>query len=377
MFWKISVVVVFCALAPLFAGELYYRAHDAESPTGMRHLEPYLGFGDYIDVAPNEIEDAGYYNTGLIYTYSPKKILASTGDLGRFVFDAAARPPATAPREARRTVVVTGASVTLGDGAKDPLRRWWKVLQAKLRAQLGTERIDVIPAAVRSFVSTQDRISLDLFVLPHRPDVVVNISGVNDVANLYYLSRPGDPYNMPVAFSRYYDFLFEQWFWCAKKSALARGLLKRYFSRRIEAEKRKVLADPRQMENYLQSIANIYADNVTHMSRRCDQDKVPCFFLLQPARELTAFYESVGQEDNPFSIAYPKIRALMAASSAKEKFQDISHLVDGHDEWFVDDVHLDETGQEKLAELVAQKLWASRKDWFGKGPASLKRPTER
>ncbi|MFC1836122.1 hypothetical protein ACFL2Q_15615 [Thermodesulfobacteriota bacterium] len=89
-------------------------------------------------------------------------------------------------------VFVIGGSAAYGSGASSTDTRWYMELERLLSKGL-KRQVRLIPAAMGAYVSTQERMVLELIVLPRRPDCVIILNGYNDLVNcLTYCTRPGD-----------------------------------------------------------------------------------------------------------------------------------------------------------------------------------------
>jgi lysophospholipase L1-like esterase len=329
----IAVGVLLAAMA----GEIYCRLK-FPGKLDERWLDPYTLTGAFRVHALGP-EAYGYRDAGWTHVYDSDAKLDGVQARWQPLY------PRPVPPGERRRVFVVGGSVALGDGASTGATRWWRVLEEKLRAALHDDKIDVIPAAMQSFVTTQERITLELYVLPLKPDVVVVLDGFNDAENLAFGVRPGDPYNLGTAYTRYDSLGFHVWLSLARHSALARWWLERRVAAALHEA--NVHRTPAQLTAWEDSAVNIYRDNVTRMARRCAQESVPCLFFAQPARELTVHH--YGGPETPTT-------RMLARMAATQGVVDLTHLLDARRESYVDVVHFDDGGQQLLADAVLAEL---------------------
>ncbi|MGZ3686703.1 MAG: hypothetical protein ACXVBW_00290, partial [Bdellovibrionota bacterium] len=315
-----------------------------------RWFHPYVSTGDFKGLSRAEAPEAfGYERNGLIYTYGYPKPISGLAEEAEYLFDGLAARTKPDPKRRRKRIFILGGSVALGDGAEKDENRWRYLLQNKLRQRLHSDEIDVVPAAVRAFVTTQERLTLELFVLPLEPDAVIATDGYNDLNTLNFGARPGDPFNEGVIQARYDSAVFQALRALSDRSALVRFFLWKSVYRRVGDQRQRIMSDPRLAENYFSSVAAIYSDNVRRMARRCHQENVPCYFLFQPHLEMTAHYAQPGSPMVPNTTA--AFRTLSAVKSGGRfpegtEFRDLTHMLDGHDDYYVDSVHFDDRGQE-------------------------------
>jgi hypothetical protein len=329
--------------------ELYsrYKREKNYSALNTRWLEPYLGFGNFKDSDPaSPASLAGYESKGLIYQWKPTAEVQSV--LSRAPLTFGKGYPATEEKDpSRKRVVVVGGAVALGDGSWP--KRFPGLLQEELRKV--SRDLQVFTAATRSFVSTQERVALELYVFPLRPDAIVFLHGFNDMNQAASLARPGDPYNMGVNYARSEN----PWFGFLQLLAEHSALVERFLSRSVLA----TFADGRDGLTktargiFSRSAAAVYEDNVRWMARRCEQEKVRCLFLLQPFRDFEGEY---GEES--VRMAYRLIAAAFQKNPLKgmASFHDLALPYSKRPELFNDEVHMGEAGQTAVAKDAAALL---------------------
>lgn len=357
--------------------ELFFRLRGEEAIT-RRWTHPYVELGDFAgdrgEGGPQSPEAFGYRRRGLVYTYEPEAAVASMRERGLYR-DPSLADVARAPDGRRTRIFVVGGSVALGDRASDEAHRWPRLLEERLRDTLGDRAITMVPAATRSFVSTQERIELELNVFPSKPDAIVVIDGFNDVSNFHFAARPGDPYNQGIAYAR------AETSWFAPLEALAAhsALVRHYFSKHVYAAVAEATHEngaPRRRAAYADGILRLYEDNLRHMIRRCHQEQVPCFFFFQPWRSLT---EKRADPDraggDPLVETYEKMATAFVAArdaapaNAAIELSDITRIFDAKPSVFVDPCHPDDDGQAILADQIARVL-VHRREWWLRTPTA-------
>ena len=184
-------------------------------------------------------------------------------------------------------IFVVGGSVADGAGVQEDPQRWHVLLEEQL--QTGTNRdVVLIRASVGGFVSTQERIMLDLMVLPLEPDAIIFVDGWNDIGlPVLYLSRPGDPFNMGVYYRNHYDFWYGPSLWLANRSRLFRYIFYSSLNASIARRQDEIFKDAAQQQNFVAGTTGIYLENINFMLERCDRYDIPCLAFLQPSRDLS------------------------------------------------------------------------------------------
>lgn len=349
------------ALLVFGTAEAYCRVARLAPENQDRFLEPYLMTGN--EASPpyrGAPADYGYEKRGLLYYYPYRHPITSMAER-----DFVALPTSPLPRDAKRVYVV-GGSVARGDYGS-PGHRWWQILEQKLRQDLKDERIVVLPAATASWVSTQERIALEFFVIPNQPKAVILVDGVNDATNAGLLSRPGDPYNQGILYSRYYSPWFQVLRAISNHSAFVRYWLLRSIRAQVDGLDHEVLNDPSRQANQRNSIASVYTSNLKAMENRCAQESLRCLFVLQPLGDLTRKYTDPGFRAPGLDIyetlvsEFRKLSARQPTRATRVSFHDFTHLMDGErSKYYVDGVHFYDPGQDLLATEVEKELLRSQ-----------------
>ena len=345
--WSGTGVLLLSLLFFLAIGEGYFRIVKLSPDNDDRFFEPYLMGGDLVrSHAPELPADFGYEKRGLFYYYPFHKPIHSMADRN-FLQGSRIEIPANAKR-----VYVLGGSVAYGVGASDETHMWWRLLETRLRHDLRDPAITVVPMGMHSWSSTQERLALELFVFSEHPAAVVFVDGGNDVGVPAMFVRPGDPYNMGVLYSRYYSATFQTLRAISNYSAMVRYALLQEIDRGFDHYYLERLSHPEEMENAYSSVVSLYLDNVQWMAKRCAQESVPCQFFVQPLKEVTRRYMDSKIPMNGELTMYRRI----LSRSKTAALHDLSHLLDQHLEYYVDNIHFGDPGQELLAQAIGREL---------------------
>lgn len=334
---------------------------------GNRHMQPYFMSGGYFQTpmpgvraenlitGPSGPEAYGYSKRGDIYIYGFENEVASVADRGTFLFqDRVDLANKTESNDLLRIFVI-GGSAAYGVGASSKEKRWYSILERSLSASLSHE-VRLIPAAMIGYGSTQERLVLDLMVLPRRPDAVVILDGFNDAAlPALFGNRPGDPYDQGVLYADFYSPFFGLKKWIARYSQLFRYLMHRSLAQALETNMQKILEDPQALQNYAKSTAAVYIDNIRHMLARCNDQGVSCRVFLQPARDVTWRTQRREKQLDPFTLAaYDQIQKQIPNIAVDNAIFDLTSVFDGpgQDEWYRDTVHFKDAGHEAVAKAM-------------------------
>jgi lysophospholipase L1-like esterase len=358
-----------CAAILVIGVELVSRRYLVtwHQETGNRHMQPYFMSGGYfktpiyrfkdksILLGPGGPEFYGYKRESDIHVYNFDEPISSISERGDFLFQDRVQLANNVGRDDVVRVFVIGGSAAYGVGASSVEKRWYVVLERALSESLGTE-VRLIPAAMIGYVSTQERLALDLMVLPRRPDAVIIFDGFNDaVLPSVFGTRPGDPYDQGMFYQDFYSPLTGMKKWLANHSYFCRFLLHRSLARVMEENQNRILGNPNLLVNYAKSTASVYLDNVAHMLEDCKQRNVPCMTFLQPARDLTWQHQGKDEKLDPFTLsAYDEILKGMKKPGVKDQIHDLSGVFSepGRDENYIDNVHFNDGGHQAVAEAM-------------------------
>lgn len=323
-------------------------------------FQPYLMFGaqygwhedaDWDGMLAREGPGAfGYRPASGTYVYDFEEPVDDVADRGDFLF--ADEPLADDLDAAPLRVFVIGASVARGVGASSPYRAWHAILARELTQQLGRE-VRLITAAVDAYVSTQERLVFNLMVLPRCPDAIVVLDGWNDAAMpAMFGVRPGDPVTQGLLYQRFYGPVSGLTQLLVAHSAVARYLTHQRILSTLDANRRRLVANPDALGRYGSATASVYVDNVRRMLDTCRRRGLPCAAFLQPARSLQRPTSDPGSawaaQEALERAAYAGIRARLAADRAPH-IHDLSGVLDPSRDWFVDPVHFGDGGQAAIA----------------------------
>jgi hypothetical protein len=301
-----------------------------------RYYVPYIGFGDFRALNKNQLpESFDYKNSGGAYIYDPKKEIQSITQRFSILFENTEGYGSIDSKKPENLVFVMGGSAALGDRHEKAENRFPLQIQENIQNLLSDVKIQVVPSAVRAFVTMQERILLDLFVLPHKPKAIIFLHGFNDSNQWESMTRPGDPYNLGIEYSRQESRWFRVKQFLADWSYFFQWLFRRSAESSIRSGFQHMLKDPLTVQNYIKSMANIYLENVFWMAKRCEQEKVYCFFVLQPT------YVTNKTIDLP--APYLEIKKILSKSgplNSYSVFLDFGDRYNDRLELFADSVHL-------------------------------------
>lgn len=256
-------------------------------------------------------------------------------------------------------LLVLGGSLAQGSSAKSADSCWHKLLEDKLRIQSG-QNIHVINAALGSFVSFQERLTLEALIGSLKISSIVILNGFNDlVLPLLQGSRPGDPYQMGSRYQQVYDNSFSRFL--RERS----HFLKYRYLKRIEevfSKNAQEIADSVQPARYLSdSIIGIYSENTVRMIEVAHSKNIPIRIFFQPIRDMEK--ERFGYEiDHPLHSFHANAYRLLIQRCTMGKwgksYTDISELLDSKDQlsYFVDECHLNDFGQKALAKRISKNI---------------------
>ena len=358
--WVSVLVLGGLAVLELVSRRVFSAWHGEVS---YRHLQPYLMSGGYAAnsglVAANQgfggPDSYGYRRLGGSYLFDFEKEVMSVAERGTFLFQDRVALADSGQAATTRRIFVLGGSAAFGVGASSPDERWYAHLERSLSADLA-EPVRVVPSAMIGYVSTQERIVLDLMVLPRSPDLVIILNGYNDAAlPVTFGMRPGDPYDTGILYENFYSPLFGLKKWIADRSHLASVLVQSSVARGVRRNEERLLADPDLLRNYQRSTAAVYLDNVDHMLRRCGQEGLRCLVFLQPTRPLTRREMGVTEEADPFTVgAYDLILEATRSSASSPSVHDLTSVFSQPDweRFYRDDVHFTDEGHALVAEAM-------------------------
>lgn len=334
---------------------------------GYRHMQPYLMSGGYlrngdvegvkddIAIAHSGPEEYGYSKISDLYVYGFSQEVSGIYERGSFLFQDRAELANDISRRDIKRIFVLGGSAAYGIGASTRENKWYAHLERSLSATLA-EQVRLIPAAHLGYGSTQERLILELMVLPRRPDAVIIFDGFNDaVLPSIFGNRPGDPYDQSVLYSDFYSPSFGLKKWLAQRSSFFGYLMRRSMRQAFVKNRHRLRSDPRLLSNYAKSTASVYLDNIERMLHRCALEGIPCAVFLQPVRDLTLRSQGTQQPLDPFTIAsYDLILQRLRAAVFRDAIHDLTAVFDspGRELWYMDNVHFKDAGHAAIADAM-------------------------
>lgn len=350
-------------LISLLIGEFWIRSQDLAQSGLDRLTHPYIMLGGFqqggllkkkghLDEQP---EAYGYESRGFFgfpsFRYGTP--VHSVAERGHFLFRDRAKLIETPKDRDTIRIFILGGSVAYGEGASAPARRWFIQLENLLQKK-SRRKIQIIPAANHSHVTTQERIIQDLYVLPYEPDVMIFLNGFNDANTGVSATRPGDPFGQGIIYLRDSSAFFNFMTDISKHSALVRYWMQRDM---IKAN-HPVAPDEKSMQLQAESVAAVYYDNSRRMHHRCETEKRKCFFFLQPFWDLTLENrkEKAIVSDDMVGRNYAKIRSQL---SQNVFVTDLTGVFDDPAERvpFYDPAHFDDEGHYRIAKAISEIMF--------------------
>jgi hypothetical protein len=350
---KLLLNAVIVAIPAVAIAALVDRS--ASEGTRPRTLEPYVGWGELRDATGaiperERPELSGYQLEGGFHVWEPDAAASSSVTVaGRFGWLFQERA-ALARDRSRRRLFVLGGSVAHGWSAT-PGHSFWEVLEH----ELGPETT-VVPAAMGGFGVTQERIALELAVLPLAPSAVLVLDGWNDLVLPGELgARPGDPFDWGIELGRREHPLSDA---AARTSRLAAKKREGDLARVLAARAERLVSTPTLLDAYATSVATCYRDGIARLLERCAEAHVPCAVLVQPCRAVTNSRVGAGAAPDPIARLTLAAYGRCLASLPEGAF-DLTASLDSSPATYVDECHPDNRGHLLLARAalpIARKL---------------------
>jgi hypothetical protein len=260
-------------------------------------------------------------------------------------------------------IYVLGGSVAQGSSASSQQTTWHALLERSLRRNLKRNDIFVFNAAMGAFVSTQERLAYHLAAFPRGAEFVLLVDGGNDlVTSASAAIRPGDPHLTGTRFREYYGNPLI--LWLAERSAVVNAAVQTDFARSVTAYRARLAQDDTYFEQYANGVVNLYLENISAILKDCAANGSTCLVGLQPVRPLSAAQVGAPNDDNgilPPTRVHQLYRLLfekIGASRYAKQFVDLTGVVKTRSElaFFTDLMHLDDRGQERLAEALLPEV---------------------
>jgi hypothetical protein len=366
---RIVIIVSLSVIVSLVFGEIWVRGANLVPDGYDRIMHPYIELGGFTkggyfspNFNPNEtLESFGYAPEGWlrIPAYPFGRAVKSVSERGRFLYRDRGQILDQEPLPSELRFFILGGSVAFGHAASTPEARWFVKLEEILGKDL-RRPFHSIPAANHSHVTTQERIIQNLYVIPKRPSAMIILDGFNDCNTAISATRPGDPYGQGINYKRYESPLWGFLSDISKHSSLLRFFMVKEVENvwGISWEDRT-----RLMGSFADSVASVYYDNIAAMKRRCDQEKIPCFFFLQPEREITLMNQKISDfPDDPIVASY---REILSRIKNYPYLNDLTHIFDKANSVYTDQAHFNDEGHEILAREIAKVVLESKKFQIG------------
>lgn len=335
---------------------------------------PYLGIANLFPTNPEGVLQREYgYNKGdVLYQHRRVEQIEFAGDRFQRMFRL---PPGQTLDTSAFRIFVLGSSVAHAGNV--PLSEtYFSKLQQELRAPYP---IQVIAVGKGGASSTEELILFTLSILPNRPDMLVILNGSDFAMSSIMGVRPGDPFNASLMYSKHYDLFYNALRWAADRSRLAFWFYQHWIYRDLAANAEFIQSNHEYRAAKIDSLVSVYLHNVRTMIEICNGIGIPVVLAPQPTPDLllkrhgdhirtsdpTRFARIMERVE---SLPTSKFRSPSLIATAYEKllhdisrssdlaphFLDVQEAVDlGH---FVDFVHMDAAGQEKLAEALAAAI---------------------
>ena len=336
----------------------------------IRTLQPYFMNGHYYGVNKDKniqnlmqkvdgAEAYHYEKSSNNYLYNFGFPVLSISDRGNVFFQEKADIANNINDKDSLRVFIVGASVAAGEGA-DTENRYYNLLEQKLSAALN-KKVSVIPAAMGGFNSTQERILLELMVIPRKPDVVLILDGYNEIQPFVYGSRPGDPYNMGFLYKEYFSDFYKLKTTLAKYSHFYKFILYNSIHNSINDYQQNLLNTPDLKNNAILSINSVYLTNVKSMLESCWSKNIPAIVFIQPCKAITLHNQGVKTDlsnIDVFTLEYYSIlNKLVKENNISYPVFELTDIFNDRpaEEIYYDPVHFLKEGHEILADAMLEK----------------------
>lgn len=320
--------------------------NDSERPSRLRHLEltfmPYTGFHH-----PPNVAEQGYFGGVRFFFRTNNRGFLTPKDF--FPFQARG---GESKGVNDRVVFLTGGSAAYGWGATSNETTIAYVLEDLLNENDSAHRWQVINFAMGSWIAYQEYLALDLYGSAFFPDWVITFDGRNDllvptvsgekVPNYYY-------YTAQKRLNGAFEEGARASFWNIP-----------FFRHRALARKMDEVAQPPEPVETLEEIRNaarFYIHSLELIARRFPESQV--LFVTQP----TTHYLSPSLHRMNVRVmrrGYNEIIPLVAdlpRTHPNTRHLDATRVFSKNlDQYFVDDCHLRDKGQEVIARLMAESI---------------------
>lgn len=254
-------------------------------------------------------------------------------------------------------IFINGASFAFGAGASTDEACFGRLLQQKF-----PEVEFIIAAGAGGFTAIQDWIHLSMDLLPLQPDGILLVDGFADLTMpLAFGQAPGDPWQWDINYG-YMTANPREIFasYIKQNSSIYRVVDRLSLDRRARSPEFQKDVFPQILEKYLLGSQLSYGS--------CTAAKIPLWHVFHPQ---LAIGKTPSDEEKGFSLAgiddgmrrmYPEMaRALSGlAASNSVPMLDLTRVFETHAETlYVDYVHVNDRGQQILADAIADFLRAN------------------
>jgi lysophospholipase L1-like esterase len=267
-----------------------------------------------------------------------------------------------------------GGSTLWGYGARDEFTIPSQVAK-KLTTRLETG-VWVTNFAENGYVSTQEVIALMLELRKGNvPDVVAFFDGVNDTFAAFQSGVAGIPQNES---NRVVEFdLLQRVSWrqaVVERLALYRLSLGAVRSLGLSRSTSPVQANVASTDALARAVVDVYLQNVTLVETLAQQFGFRAVFFWQPtvltkkhmSQQERLWYEQPGRRFVRAAPFFGQVRAALTERLGTRTVDDVHDLSGVFDEMrggvFIDEFHVSEAGNEKIAEIVARTLQKGAQD---------------
>ncbi|MCE3010011.1 MAG: SGNH/GDSL hydrolase family protein [Proteobacteria bacterium] len=290
-----------------------------------------------------------------------------------------------------RKIAILGGSTAAGVGVPDFDKKYFKVLENRLKEK----STSIVNFAVPGYVSNQEHATYKNFLYnrPHPPDIVLSLTSFNDI--YFYLFR-----TLPVGnheFNYAFDLIFRQGYPPPEKLAeqalnvfrksATYGFIYKVMNPSIDPLKNPIILssiifDPTQpngeipTEERLSAVVNNFLGNIRATAILAKSEGTRYIVALQPIyyyggrlqqgqnewfhnhKDLERWIKDVGVQkaayDRFFSQVIPELKKMRSQNLIN--FFDYRDLLKDSGEVYLDPVHFNEVGAEALAGQMAKDL---------------------
>ena len=259
-------------------------------------------------------------------------------------------------------VFLLGGSVARGFGASTPNKSFHHILERILNEHSDKPPrlyYNVISAGRLGYVSAQELIFLQMGILEFKPDFVVHLNGANDILTVtQYKEPPGYPF--------YHQSLKRAFEAVEIEKTIDKSLGKSAFLTELDMMFKKYKKSAPEVTS--QNINRHYRRNMTHSAQLLKANNISGLITLQPlllekkqlaGQEISANKRIKPHDRQIWLTTYNKLYTSLEAVSAETGiiWKSFQHAFDEEkEEVFHDTVHLNDHGQQLLAEELLNAI---------------------